>query len=207
MTRYKRKNNKTRKIKKMKGGDEKLKVELKEIAIETVNEKIKKMKGVDKGNETIFVDYYQRLFEDDKKFKDINPFYNKFRIEQFGKNTEDSIAGVEELFPIFKKELEYYKTPTHDKKILPIKTKSIQSDYNAKRGLHIEEPFEEPLIKTKKTREIQTQTDKDTNIFSPPYSRASTPRNVTATSTSGRNTPTSAKNTQNTFRSISFDRR
>jgi hypothetical protein len=174
MTRYKRPNkrNKTRKIKKMKGGEEpNIENQIKEFAIKTIEDKIIneiKLVGTtgttgptgpigitvptgttgpngptgpkqNNKKEIAKVNYFKRLFKDDKLKDDINPIYSNFIIDKSGESVVESVAGVEELFKIFGKEYQYFKNRDDNEKILPIKTKIIENDYDPKREVPIDE--------------------------------------------------------------------
>ena len=142
MTTYKNKkrNNKTRKIKKpiksrkQKGGVEPALSRQSSTSTLTLssdntnsdnsvlNKKSKKNKKV-----SVIIDFYEKILKPEYYGNKINfnKFYENININKQGMNMTESVTGVEELFEIFKKELEYIKATDADKEK---KEKAIKSN-------------------------------------------------------------------------------
>lgn len=162
MTTYKKysiKNRKTRKIKKIKGGASP-EDDIKKVAIDKVEEsvsngkkggidgsikntaieKIKESLTVKPGGKqvSILIDFYKKLLKPDdygKNLDNFNKFYETVNINKNGMNMTESITGVEEIFEIFKKELEYIKATDAEK---DVKKKNLSSNREKQKAIIID---------------------------------------------------------------------
>ena len=87
-----------------------------------LNKKPKKNKNV-----SVIINFYEKLLKPDDYGNKLNfdKFYENININKQGTNITESITGVEEIFEIFKKELEYIKATDADKEK---KEKAIKSN-------------------------------------------------------------------------------
>lgn len=130
MTRYK--NRKTRKIKKIKGGASP-EDDIKKTAIDEVNNEMSKTK---KGNGTsITIDFLEKRSNDKNYGINFDKFYENININKNGINMIQSISGVEELFEIFKKEVDFAMASDADK---DAKKKEMRSNYKKTKEIYIE---------------------------------------------------------------------
>ena len=76
---------------------------------------------------SILIDFYEKLLKPENYGNKLNfnKFYENININKQGMNMTESVTGVEELFEIFKKELEYIKATDNDKEK---KEKEIKSN-------------------------------------------------------------------------------
>jgi hypothetical protein len=142
MTTYNNKhyNNKTRKIKLFKGGAPE--DDIKNAAIDKVKSvtstgpvsgvPVKSGKKI-----SILIDFYKKLLksEDYGKKLNFNKFYEIINVNQNGIDMVESITGVEELFEIFKNELEYIKANNDDKET---KKNALSSNHEKTKEITIE---------------------------------------------------------------------
>jgi len=137
MTRYKKysiKNRKTRKIKLFKGGA--TEDDIKKVAIDKVKESL--TVKPDGKQVSILIDFYKKLLKTEdygKKLDNFNKFYETVNINKNGINMSESITGVEELFKIFKNELEYIKATDADKEN---KKKELSENHTKRKAVIID---------------------------------------------------------------------
>jgi hypothetical protein len=76
---------------------------------------------------SILIDFYEKLLKPENYGNKLNfnKFYENININKQGMNMTESVTGVEELFEIFKKELEYIKATGDEKNK---KEKAIKSN-------------------------------------------------------------------------------
>jgi hypothetical protein len=130
MTTYK--NRKTRKIKKIKGGASP-EDDIKKTAIDEVNNEMSKTK---KGNGTsITIDFLEKRSNDKNYGINFDKFYENININKNGINMMQSISGVEELFEIFKKEVDFAMASDVDK---DAKKKEMKSNFKKTKEIYIE---------------------------------------------------------------------
>ncbi len=88
---------------------------------------------------SILIDFYKKLLQNDKdygkKFEDFNKFYEIINVNQNGIDMVESITGVEELFKIFKNELEYIRATDAEKET---KKKALSSNREKTKEITIE---------------------------------------------------------------------
>ena len=125
-----RKMKKIKKMKKMKGGSED---DIKKNAIDKVKGEISKTKT---GKRTsIVIDFLEKRSNDKNYGNKSNKFYENININKDGITMTESISGVEELFEIFKKELDFVKATDADK---DAKKKEIKSNLKKTKEIIIE---------------------------------------------------------------------
>jgi hypothetical protein len=87
---------------------------------------------------SILIDFYNKLLKSDdygKKINNFNKFYEIININKNGMNMTESITGVEELFKIFKNEVEYIKATDAEK---DAKKKNLSSNREKTKEINIE---------------------------------------------------------------------
>ena len=125
-----RKTHKMKKMKKMKGGSED---DIKKNAIDKVKGEISKTKT---GKRTsIVIDFLEKRSNDKNYGNKSNKFYENININKDGITMTESISGVEELFEIFKKELDFVKATDAEK---DAKKKEIKSNLKKTKEIIIE---------------------------------------------------------------------
>jgi len=87
---------------------------------------------------SILIDFYNKLLKSEdygKKIDNFNKFYEIININKNGMNMTESITGVEELFKIFKNEVEYIKATDAEK---DAKKKALSSNREKTKEINIE---------------------------------------------------------------------